>query len=160
MGGRTFSLLIFHAFFQIPISPSMEYNNTRDLPGKCSGDGAISGRCPKKYVISYFFQTSLFLLRLPLLFGPLIQGEGTYLKKLEVKTFPFSSSNRGTQRCNGRKSRLSKLLSFVPNQRLPYKLVNSMRFRAISLGCITLTTQGQKTKQDVSGIEGRREKVM
>ena len=34
-------------------------------------------------------------------------------KKLDVKTFLFSSSNRQTQRCNGQKSRLSKLLSLV-----------------------------------------------
>ena len=29
----------------------------------------------------------------------LIQGEGTYEKKLDTKTFPFSGSNRRTQRC-------------------------------------------------------------
>ena len=95
---------------------------TRDLPDECSG--AIShksGRCPK-YVM-YFFQTSLILLRLPLHFGLLLQGEGRNPIKLNVKTFLFSRSISGTQRCNGRKSRLSKLLSFVPNQRLPYKLV-------------------------------------
>ena len=56
----------------------------------------------------------------------LLHGEGTYKTKLDVKTFPFSSSNWGTQRCNRWKSRQSKLLSFafVPNQRLPYKLVD------------------------------------
>ena len=31
------------------------------------------------------------------------------IKKLEVKTLPFSRSNRGHQSCNGRKSHLSKL---------------------------------------------------
>ena len=40
-------------------------------------------------------------------------------KKLDVKTFLFSSSNRETQICNGRKSCLSKLLSLVQNS---YKL--------------------------------------
>ena len=86
-------------------------------------DGAISHknqRYHKKFYV-LFFQTSLFLLRLPLHFGLLLQGVGTYQKKLHVKTFPFSGINRGTQRCKGRKSRPSKLLSFVPNQRLPYK---------------------------------------
>ena len=39
-----------------------------------------------------------------------LQAEGTYKKKLDVKTFLFSRSDRGTQRCNGRKSHLSKLL--------------------------------------------------
>ena len=57
-------------------------------------------------------------------FGLLLLGKTTYQKKLDVKPSPFSSSNRGKQRCNDRKSRLSKLLSFVPNQRLPYKLVD------------------------------------
>ena len=67
---------------------------------------------------------SLFMLWFPVRFGFLLHSEVTYLKKLDVKTFSYSSSNSGTQRCNGRKSHLSKLLSFVPNQRLPYKLVD------------------------------------
>ena len=88
-------------------------------------DGAIihkNQRC-RKNVIPCFFQTSLFLFWLKLHFGLLLQGEGRNPIKLNVKTFLFSRSISGTQRCNGRKSRLSKLLSFVPNQRLPYKLV-------------------------------------
>ena len=38
-----------------------------------------------------------------LMFWTVLVGKGTYLKKLDVKTFPFSSSNSGTQRCNGQK---------------------------------------------------------
>ena len=41
------------------------------------------------------------------------------LKKLNIKSLAFSSSN---QSCSGRKSHISKLLSFVPNERLAYKL--------------------------------------
>ena len=88
-------------------------------------DGTISQKNQRycKNVISYFFQTSLFLLRLPLHFGLLLQREGRNPIKLDVKTFPFIS--RGT--LVGHKDamvRKGKLLSFVPNQRLPYKLVD------------------------------------
>ena len=41
-------------------------------------------------------------LWLPLRFWLLFQGEGTYQKKLDVITFPLSSSNRGYRRFNGR----------------------------------------------------------
>ena len=58
----------------------------------------------------------------------LLHGEGAFKKKLDVKTFPFSSSNRGNQSCNDQKSHLSKPLSFVSNQRLPYKLVDKSSF--------------------------------
>ena len=51
--------------------------------------------------------------------------EGTHQKKLDVKTFLFSSSNRETQRCNGRKSRLSKLLSLVQKQLQKYNIRDS-----------------------------------
>ena len=87
-------------------------------------DGAISHKNQRyrKNVISYFFQTSLFLLRLPLHFGLLLQGKGRNPIKLVVKILVEVQCISGTQRCNGRKSRLSKLLSFVPNQRLPYLL--------------------------------------
>ena len=57
-------------------------------------------------------------------FELLLQGEGAYPKKLDTKTSFFSSSNREFQSFNGWKSHLSKLLSFVPNQRLPYKIVD------------------------------------
>ena len=53
------------------------------------------------------------------------QGEGIYQKKLDVKTFLFSSSNRETQRCNGQKSRQSKLLSLVQKQPQKYNIRDS-----------------------------------
>ena len=77
---------------------------------------------------SIFVNIRIYCFECPSRFRLQLQGEGTYQKKLDVKTFLFSSSNRGTQRCNGRKSHLSKLLSFVPNQRLPYKLVEDKYF--------------------------------
>ena len=55
-----------------------------------------------------------------------LQGEGTYQKKLNVKTFPFSSSNRETQRCNSRKSHLSKLLSLVKKQLQRYDIRDAL----------------------------------
>ena len=64
------------------------------------------------YVFFFFECPSHFLLPTP---------RGSYIsKKLDVKTFLFSSSNRETQRCNGRKSRLSKLLSLVQKQLQKY----------------------------------------
>ena len=46
-------------------------------------------------------------------------------KKVNVKTFLFSSSINGeTQRCNGRKSRLSKQLSLVQKQLTKYNKHN------------------------------------
>ena len=63
-------------------------SETRDLPGKCLlvlslDDGAISHKNQRYRKECYFFQISLFLLRLRH-FGLLLQGEGTYPKKLEV----------------------------------------------------------------------------
>ena len=49
---------------------------------------------------------------IPLHFRLLFQEEGTYQKKLYVKTFPFPSTNRGHQRYIGRKIQLSRPLSF------------------------------------------------
>ena len=60
----------------------------------------------------------------PLRFWLLLQGEGTYKRKLDIITFPFSSSNRGTQRCNGRITPAKQNPLDVPNHRLPYKLVD------------------------------------
>ena len=68
---------------------------------------------PLKIIL--FSQLFLFFaFECPSRFGLQLQGEGTYQKKLDVKTFLFcSSSNMDTQRCNGRKRRLSKWLSLV-----------------------------------------------
>ena len=49
----------------------------------------------------------------PFGFELLPQGKGSYLKKLNVKTLPFSWSNRGHQSCNVQGSPLSWPLSFV-----------------------------------------------
>ena len=43
--------------------------------------------------------------------APVLGGEGTYQKKLNVKTFPLSSSIRGHQIFSGRNYHLSKPLS-------------------------------------------------
>ena len=56
----------------------------------------------------------------PLYFGPLFQGEGTYPKKLDVKTFPICSSNRGHQSCSGRKCHLCKKPLFVQKRLQKY----------------------------------------
>ena len=80
-------------------------------------DGAISHKCshihkmlciPISFKPPYFCFNSLYFL-------------DSYSKgKARIqKTSPFSSSNRGTQRCNGQKSRRSKLLSVVPKQKMP-----------------------------------------
>ena len=42
-----------------------------------------------------YLHNCVFMLWFPLRFGLLFQGEGKYPKKLNVKTFPISSSNRG-----------------------------------------------------------------
>ena len=69
-------------------------------------------------VITFFHNTFhssqrvVFMLWFPLHWF-LFQGEGTYPKKLDLKTFPISSSNRGHQSCIGQKCRLSKKSWFV-----------------------------------------------
>ena len=50
------------------------------------------------------------------MFPTQLQGERKYKKNLDVKTFLFGSSNRGTQICDSRKRRISKLLSLVQKQ--------------------------------------------
>ena len=62
---------------------------------------------------SIFKYSWFFCFECPSRFWLQLRGEGTYQKKLDVKTFLSSSSNRETQRCNGRKSRLGKLLLLV-----------------------------------------------
>ena len=71
---------------------------------------------------SIYVNIRIFCFECPSRFRLQLQGEGTYQKKLNIKTFLFSSSNRGTQRCNGRKSRLSKLLSLVQKQLQKYNI--------------------------------------
>ena len=75
--------------------------------------------------MSYYFKPAYFCFDLLNILESCSNGKAHYQnKKLDIKTFPLSNSNSGTQRCNGWKSHLSKLLLFVPNQRLPYKLVD------------------------------------
>ena len=45
-----------------------------------------------------YLHNCVFMLWFPLRFGLLFQGEGKYPKKLNVKTFPISSSNRGASK--------------------------------------------------------------
>ena len=45
-------------------------------------------------------------------------------KRLDVKALPFIGINSGYQSCNGQKNRLSKPVSFVPNEILACKLVD------------------------------------
>ena len=52
----------------------------------------------KNNAIIWFLSKAQFVLRFPLRFGLLFQGEGTYPKKLDVKTFPICSSNRGASK--------------------------------------------------------------
>ena len=77
---------------------------------------------------SIFTNIRIYCFECPSRFRLQLQGEGTYQKKLDVKTFLFSSSNRETQRCNGRKSRLSKLLSLVQKQLQKYKIRDFKNF--------------------------------
>ena len=75
---------------------------------------------------SIFTNIRIYCFECPSRFQLQLQGVGTCQKKLDVKTFLFSSSNRGTQRCNGRKSRrLSKLLSLVQKQLQKYNISDS-----------------------------------
>ena len=62
---------------------------------------------------------------------------------LDVKTSPFSSSNWRYQSCDGRKSHLSKQLSFVQNQRLLYKLVDNHQSYQL-LKCISITVDVER----------------
>ena len=57
-------------------------------------------------------------------------------KKLNVKTFLFSSSNTETQRCNGRKSRLSKLLSLVQNQLQKFNIREILTIKTCGQKCV------------------------
>ena len=71
------------------------------------------------------------LLRLGL---PLL-GDGAYKKKLNVKPCSLVPiSNMGYQSCNGQKKYLCKPVSFDPNERLAYKLVDRLNF-AFSKWC-------------------------
>ena len=73
------------------------------------------------FTTHYFFRetatihsisSNISLENIPLHFRLILQGEGTYQKKLHVKTFPFPSTNGGHQRYNGQRSHLSRPLSF------------------------------------------------
>ena len=85
---------------------------TRDLPSECSGDilpdmstchfMRFDKILAAKLNSKLFLSNALFMLRCPLRFELLLQGEDTYQKKLNVITSPLSSSNRGTQSCNDR----------------------------------------------------------
>ena len=114
---RAFCKAIITLIFKI------EYVNYKRSTRQCSGSLLlfhIKSTLSKNNTI--LPNASLFMLCFYVRFGLLFQG--TCRKKPDIKTFPFSSSNKETQRCNGRKSQLSKPRSFFPNQRLPYKLVD------------------------------------
>ena len=80
-----------------------------------------------KMQTSKFFQTP-FLLRFPLRSWLLLQGEDITKKSNPWKTTTLSCTIRGHHQCNYRKSHLGWAASFVPNQRLPYKLVDLITF--------------------------------
>ena len=63
-------------------------------------------------------------LKLILLFRLVLEEGGLNQKKRNMWTTSFSCSNRRHQHCNGRCSHLGWPVSFIPNQRLPYKLVD------------------------------------
>ena len=56
----------------------------------------------EKLFILISFELPYFCFDTPLRFRPLLKREGIYRKKLDVITFPLSSSSRGYQRFNGR----------------------------------------------------------
>ena len=68
-----------------------------------------------------FYFHIFFCFKCPSRFQFQLQREGIY-----KKTFLFSSSNRETQRSNGRKSRLSKLLSLVRKQLHKYNIRDNL----------------------------------
>ena len=112
------------------------YLKTRELPGKCSGATIwcyfTKNRCCCKKCYFLLLSNLLILALTPFTFWTPTPRERHISKKLDVKTFPISRSISGTQRCNGRKSRLSKLLSFVPNQRLREYLLLCRNFGDVS----------------------------
>ena len=70
----------------------------------------------------YFCKYSLFFgLNVLFIFDSNSKGK-SHQKRLDVKAILFSSSDRETQRCNGWKSRLSKLLSLVQKQLQKYNI--------------------------------------
>ena len=56
----------------------------------------------EKLFILISFELPYFCFDTPLRFRPLLKREGIYRKKLDVITFPLSSSSRGYRRFNGR----------------------------------------------------------
>ena len=56
----------------------------------------------EKLFILISFELPYFCFDTPLRFWPLLKREGIYRKKLDVITFPLSSSSRGYRRFNGR----------------------------------------------------------
>ena len=66
------------------------YDMTRDLPGVAL---VITVFQNKGHIYSRIYAMTPFLC-----FGLLFQGEGTYPKNLDVKTFPMSCSNRGASK--------------------------------------------------------------
>ena len=70
---------------------------------------------------SIFVNVQVFLPWMSLTFSTPTPRERHKSKKLDVKIFLFSSS-RETQKCNGRKSRQSKLLSLVQKQLQKYNI--------------------------------------
>ena len=70
----------------------------------------------------YFRKYSYLLLWMSFTFSTPTPRERHISKKAWHKTFIYSSINRGTQRYNGRKSRLRKLLSLIQKQLQKYNI--------------------------------------
>ena len=84
------------------------YMKTRDLPGKCSGSLLLLFHIKStlQLIMQFFhlFQTSLFLLRCPFLFRPILQDKSINPKKLDVRTFYLSSTKSRYRSFHGRVS--------------------------------------------------------
>ena len=81
----------------------------------------------KSLIFYWICRISIYCLECLSHFQLQLQGEGTYkIKKLHVKTFLFSSTNRGTKRYNGWKTCISKLLLFVQKQLQNYNIRDIM----------------------------------
>ena len=97
---------------------------TRDQPGVALVITAVLQilMYPLKNILFLCKYWSFFCFECASRFRLQFQGEGKYKKKLDVKTFFFSDSNRLAQRYNCRNSRLSKLLLFVQKQLQQYNI--------------------------------------
>ena len=128
---RAFCKAIITLIFKI------EYVNYKRSTRQCSGSLLlfhIKSTLSKNNTI--LPNTSLFMLCFYVRFGLLFQG--TCRKKPDIKTVPFSSSNKETQRCNGLKSRLSKLFSLVQKQLQKYSIRDYFMSKSSNIECAFL----------------------